>query len=85
MDPLDPRISNLDALDNPTRLRNLSQLDPRRVGQSKAESVTGHRYAKGYAQPVDKFPNLLIRVILTLALANLAIFGAVTYWINSNG
>ena len=85
MDPLDPRISRLDALDKGIRLSDPTQLDPRREGQGKAERRPGNRTAIAYAQPVEKFPNLLIRVILTVILTQLAMIGLIMYWIDSNG
>lgn len=85
MNQLDPRISTLDALDKGSRLPIPATLDPLGVGQSEAGEAAGKAYAVANPQPVHKYRNLWIRVILTLVLVNLSAFGLITYWINSNG
>ena len=77
MKHLDPRLSTLDALDKGTRLPIPATLDPLGVGQSEAGEAAGEAYAVANPQPVHKYRNLWIRVILTLVLVNLSAFGLI--------
>lgn len=84
MEPVDPRISRLDALDKPSRL-SPAELDPEGIRSREGRSIAEQASTITYPHPVDNSWKLWIFLIVGVVVSNIAVFSLIAYWYNSNG